>query len=43
LREPLPELTKYFVAGLIDKSQALNQPILLLLDTYEKASVDVDN
>ena len=38
--DPLPKLTQAFAAGLIQKSQ--EQPIVLELDTYEKASSDFD-
>ena len=38
--EPLPKLTRAFVEGLIQ--WARRQPIVLLLDTYEKVSTDID-
>ncbi|WP_008308549.1 tetratricopeptide repeat protein [Leptolyngbya sp. PCC 6406] len=38
--EPLPRLTQAFVAGLTQQAQA--QPILLVLDTYEKAPTAID-
>ena len=38
--EPLPQLTQAFVAGL--SQQAQQQPIILLLDTYEKAPTTID-
>ncbi len=40
LNDPLPKLTKAFVEGLIQKSQRC--PVILILDTYEKASSDFD-
>ena len=40
LREPLPRLTEAFVQGLIQKSQ--QRPVVLLLDTYEKAPSQLD-
>ncbi len=39
--KPIPKLTKAFVAGIIAKSQ--QQPVVLLLDTYEKTNSDIDN
>ena len=38
--EPLPKLTQAFAAGVIQKAKS--QPIVLELDTYEKASPDFD-
>ncbi len=38
--DPLPKLTQAFAEGVIQKSQL--QPIVLELDTYEKASSDFD-
>jgi tetratricopeptide (TPR) repeat protein len=38
--DPLPKLTQAFAAGVIEKSRL--QPIVLELDTYEKASSDFD-
>lgn len=38
--DPLPKLTQAFAEGLIQKSQI--QPIVLELDTYEKAASDFD-
>jgi hypothetical protein len=39
--EPIPKLTEAFVAGLVAKSA--NQPIVLLLDTYEKTNREIDD
>ena len=39
--EPIPKLTKAFVRGLVAKSQ--QQPVVLLLDTYEKTNSEIDN
>ena len=39
--KPIPKLTEAFVRGLTTKSQ--QQPVVLLLDTYEKANSEVDN
>lgn len=36
--DPVPRLVKEFITGLIQKSR--NRPIVLLLDTYEKASAE---
>ena len=38
---PIPKLTEAFVRGLIDKSK--RQPVVLLLDTYEKRNSEIDN
>lgn len=40
MRDPLPKLTQAFAEGVIQKSQS--QPIVLMLDTYEKASSEFD-
>jgi len=40
VREPLPKLTQAFVQGLIEKAQ--QRPIVLVLDTYEKAPSHLD-
>ncbi|NET57543.1 MAG: hypothetical protein F6K47_15675, partial [Symploca sp. SIO2E6] len=40
VREPLPRLTEAFVQGLIQKAQ--QRPVVLLLDTYEKAPSQLD-
>ncbi len=39
--KPIPKLTEAFVRGLIAKSQI--QPVVLLLDTYEKTNSKIDN
>ena len=39
--KPIPQLTKAFVAGIIAKSQ--QQPVVLLLDTYEKTNIEIDD
>ncbi len=39
--KPIPQLTEAFVRGLIAKSQI--QPVVLLLDTYEKTNSEIDN
>ncbi|MCY7393290.1 MAG: hypothetical protein LH647_17870, partial [Leptolyngbyaceae cyanobacterium CAN_BIN12] len=41
LRDPLPKLTELFAQSLIARSQ--HYPVLLLLDTYEKVPLDIDN
>ena len=38
--EPLPQLTQAFVKSLIHKAK--KRPVVLVLDTYEKASLDID-
>ena len=40
VREPLPKLTQAFVQGLIQKAQ--QRPVVLVLDTYEKAPSQLD-
>ena len=40
LTNPLKELTKAFIKTIVNKSQ--NKPIILFVDTYEKASPDFD-
>ena len=40
LTNPLKELTKAFVKTIVNKSQ--NKPVVLFIDTYEKASPDFD-
>lgn len=39
--KPIPTLTKTFVEGIIAKSK--QQPVVLLLDTYEKTNNEIDN
>ncbi len=39
--KPIPKLTEAFVRGLISKSQ--QQPVVLLLDTYEKTNSEIDS
>ncbi|WP_298911266.1 tetratricopeptide repeat protein [uncultured Nostoc sp.] len=40
--EPIPKLTHAFAQGLIQKTQRHKRSIVLVLDTYEKASSDID-
>ncbi|HIK03984.1 MAG TPA: hypothetical protein IGS40_04615 [Trichormus sp. M33_DOE_039] len=40
--EPIPKLTHAFAQGLIEKSHKHNHPIVLILDTYEKAPPNID-
>ncbi|MEH2073659.1 MAG: tetratricopeptide repeat protein [Nostoc sp.] len=40
--EPIPKLTHAFAQGLIQKTQKHKRSIVLVLDTYEKASSDID-
>jgi len=40
MADPLPKLTQLFAAGLIEKSSS--KPIVIVLDTYEKASSEFD-
>ncbi|MEH2260926.1 tetratricopeptide repeat protein [Nostoc sp.] len=40
--EPIPKLTHAFAQGLIQKTQKHKRSIVLILDTYEKASSDID-
>jgi tetratricopeptide (TPR) repeat protein len=40
MMEPLPQLTQAFVEGLIQKAET---PLVLVLDTYEKAPREIDN
>lgn len=40
--EPIPKLTHAFAQGLIEKTQRHKRSIVLVLDTYEKASSDID-
>ena len=38
--EPIPKLTQAFVEGIIQKAQ--QRPVVLILDTYEKVTADID-
>jgi hypothetical protein len=40
--EPIPKLTHAFAQGLIQKTQKHKRSIVLILDTYEKVSLDID-
>ncbi len=40
--EPIPKLTQAFAEGLIQKTQKQKRPVVLVLDTYEKAPSHID-
>ena len=40
--EPIPKLTKAFAEALVQRSQKTKKTVVLVLDTYEKVSLDLD-